>query len=991
MVLCVMTGAWAYAGLGRSEDPPFTVKVMVVKAVWPGAAITETMNLVTDKLEKKLEEVPYLDFVRSETKAGEVTLYVNLKQSVPPGRVADVWRQVRNKISDVWYAMPAGTQGPFFDDEFGQTYGVICALTGDGFTHREMRDYAEKIRARLLRVREVNKIELIGTIEEKIYIEFSVSEVSNLGLDASAVMRAIQAPNLVVPAGMVITDAERIMIRVSGAYRNAEDVARINLHTPRGFVRLGDIVKVIRRYADPPTTTFRFNGMPAIGLAVAMTPDGDILRLGNTIRRELTAVESGLPIGLDLHLVANQAEVVTTAVHGFMEALFEAIAIVLLVGFVALGLRAGLVVAVAIPVVLAITFTTMYLANIALQRISLGALIVSLGLLVDDAMITVEMMISKLEEGMDRVSAASYAYTTTAFPMLTGTLVTAAGFIPVGFARSNAGEYTSSLFWVIAIALLASWAVAILFSPVIGVYVLPRQIETKRHGAGRLVRAYRPVLLLCMRHPYAVICATVALFAVSVWGSTKLEDQFFPASDRPELVLSINLPQNVSLYATERAADQIERLLANDEDIVHWSFYVGRGAVRFYLPLEPPPPNEFMAQAVIVMKNLRARERVRARLAAALDRQFSDIIGRVVPLELGPPVGWPIKYRVSGEDPEAVRQVAFDVAKVINSDPHARAINFDWNEPIKVVRVNINQDKANQVGLTSDLVARSLNSVLTGVEVTQVRDATYLVDVISRSERSERINLATVRDLQIPLPSGQSVPLGDLANLEYTDEQPLIWRRNRLPTMTVQADLVGAQSSSVVDHLLPRMEELRAKLPEGYRIEVGGIVEESALSIASVAAVLPVLVIIMLVLLMVQLQSFQRVLLVVSVAPLGLIGIVAIMLASRTPMGFVAILGVIALIGIIIRNSVILIDQIETNIGAGQSAWNAVLDATIHRFRPIVLTAAAAMLGMLPIALDVFWGPMAFAIIGGLAVATLLTLIFLPALYIAWFRVRESK
>jgi len=991
MILCTVVGVLAYIGLGQSEDPPFTVKTMIVKAIWPGATITETMNIVTDTIEKKLEEVPNLDYVRSQTKAGETTIYVNLKDSIAPQRVADVWYQVRKKVLDVWHTMPAGTQGPFFNDEFGDTYGIIYALTSDGFTHRQMRDYAEKIRARVLRVPEVNKVDLVGTVDEKIYIEFSVGEISNLGLDANDIVRAIQAPNAVLPAGVVTTDKERIVIRVSGAYRNEEDVSRINLHTPRGFIRLGDIATVVRRYADPPTTMFRFNGKPAIGLAVAMSFDGDILRFGKAIRREIAVVGAGLPIGLDLHLVANQAVVVTTAVHGFMEALFEAIAIVLGVGFLALGLRAGLVVAVAIPIVLAITFTVMFVAGIALQRVSLGALIISLGLLVDDAMITVEMMIAKLEEGMDRVRAASFAYTTTAFPMLTGTLVTAVGFIPVGFARSDAGEYSSSLFWVIAIALLASWVVAILFSPVVGVYVLPKQIEKKEHAAGRFTRLFRRTLLVCMRHRYSVIGVTVVLFATSVLAASKLEDQFFPASDRPELVLSITLPQNASLYATQHAVEEIDRLLDNETDIVHRTFYLGRGPVRFYLPLEPPLPNEFIAQAVVVTKDVRTREQVRARLQVALREQFSDLVTRVAPLELGPPVGWPIKYRVSGEEPEVVRHLAFEVAKVISSDAFVRDVNFDWNEPIKTVRVNINQDKANQVGISSDVLARALNSVLTGIVVTQVRDATYLVDTIGRSKRAERIDLATIRDLQIQVPKGQSIPLSDLADIEYIDEQPVIWRRKRLPTITIQADLAGAQSAFVVKRLEPKVNDLRAKLPDGYSIEVGGIVEDSARAQASVVAVMPVMLIIMLILLMMQLQSFQRVLLVMSVAPLGLIGIVATMLATRTPMGFIATLGVIALIGIIIRNSVILIDQIETNIKAGQNAWDAVLDATMHRFRPIVLTAAAAILGMLPIALDVFWGPMAYAMIGGLAVATLLTLVFLPALYVAWFKLPVPK
>lgn len=985
--MCLVSGIWSYVQLGRSEDPNFTCRIMLLKVVWPGGTIAETTNLITNKLEKKLEEVPYLYFLRSQTKAGETTIYVSLRDAVPPHMVPDIWYQVRKKVLDVWYTMPPGAQGPFFNDEFGDTFGIIYALTGDDFSQREMQDYAEKIRAQLFRVPEVKKIDLVGAQDEKIYIEFSTGVISNLKIDTNEIIRAIQAPNQVLPSGLVVTDQELVSVRVSGAYRTEDDVRRINLHTAGGFVRLGDIATIVRRPADPPVMMFRFNGSAAIGLAIAMSDDGDVLRLGEAIKREVGKIEADLPIGLELHSVADQAQVVTTAVNGFTTALFEAIAIVLGVGFLALGLRAGLVVAVSIPVVLAITFAIMSFAGFALQRISLGALIVSLGLLVDDAVITVEMMIAKLEDGMDRIEAVSYAYSTTAFPMLTGTIVTAAGFIPVGFARSDAGEYSSSLFWVLAIALSVSWLVAVLFSPLAGIYLLPKELTKKHHDEGRLTRLFRSTLLYCLRRRYAVIGVTVLLFAVSLWGATRLDQQFFPASDRSELVLGINLPQNASIYATEHTVDEIEKFLGKDPDISHWSYYIGSGPPRFYLPLEPPLPNPFTAQAVIVTKDVLARERVRMRLLSLLDENFPDVVARVAPLELGPPVGWPIKYRVSGEDWQRVRQLSFEVARIISADSKTKNINFDWNEPIKVVRVEIDQDKANRVGLNPDAIARTLNAVLTGLTVTQLRDATYLVDVIGRSYRTERLDLRTLRDLQIQVAGGQSVPLSDLATLDYTETQPVIWRRNRLATITVQADLTEGQSDPVVRRLEPKMDVLRAKLPSGYGIEMGGIVEDSARAQASVAAVVPVMIVVMLVVLMVQLQSIQRLLLVISVAPLGLIGVVAVMLATSTPMGFIATLGVIALIGIIIRNSVILVDQIEANIASGQPAYDAVLDAATHRLRPIVLTAAAAMLGMLPIALDVFWGPMAYAMIGGLAVATLLTLVFLPALYIAWFRV----
>jgi multidrug efflux pump len=989
MILCAVAGVWAYLELGRSEDPPFTVKIMLVKAVWPGATVNETINLVTDKIEKKLEDVRALSFLRSETKAGETTIYVHLKGSVLPRQVPDIWYQVRKRVFDVWRTLPPGVLGPFFDDDFGDTFGIIYALTSDGFSQRDMRDEAEKIRARLLRVPEVSKVELIGAQDEQIHIEFSTAAVANLGVDRNEIIRAIQSPNAVAPSGVVTTANERIYIRLSGAYRSEADLRQINLHTRSGFLRLGDVATIARAYEDPPKRLFRFKGEPAIGIAVSMTEDGDILRLGKAVRQEVAGIQADLPIGLDLHSVADQAMVVTTAIHGFTKALFEAVVIVMAVGFLALGVRAGLVVAIAIPLVLGITFAIMWYAGIALQRVSLGALIISLGLLVDDAMITVEMMISKLEERMDRIKAASFAYTSTAFPMLTGTLVTVAGFIPVGFARSDAGEYSGSLFWVITIALLASWFVAVLFSPVVGVYLLPKEIPKKEHAEGRIVRLFRKSLLFSLHHRRAVIGATVALFVVSLFGAKFLKQQFFPASDRLELVLSVSLPQSASIYTTQKAAEQIEDLLRADADIAYWSFYVGSSPIRFYLPLQPGPPNEFSTHAVIMTRNAGVRDAVRSRLAKAVSENFPSAVARVAPLELGPPVGWPIKYRVSGEDPQRVRMLAFEMAKLVSTDPHVRNVNFDWNEPIKTVRVEVDQDKAKQVGLPSDELARALAAVMTGLEITQVRDSIYLVSVIGRSQHTERVDLSTLRNLQIQMPTGRSVPLGDIATLEYADEQPLIVREKRLPTITVQAELVGAESASVVAGLAPKVKQLQATLPARYSIEVGGIVEESARAEASIHAVVPAMLIIMLTILMLQLHSFQRLFLVISVAPLGLIGVVFVMLATGTPMGFIATLGVIALVGIIIRNSVILIDQIEVNIGQGENPWDAVVNATMHRVRPILLTAAAAMLGMVPIAFDVFWGPMAYAMVGGLATATLLTLVFLPALYAVWFKIPE--
>jgi len=991
MLACAVAGAFSYVALGRSEDPPFTIKTMVVKVLWPGATTTDTINLVTDRIEKKLEETPSLDYLRSYTKPGEAVIFVNLRDSTPPKDVAGIWYQVRKKVQDIATSLPSGVQGPFFNDEFGDTYSVIYAFTSEGFSYRELKDYIDKVRAQLLRVPDVNKVDLIGVQDEKIYIEFSTRTVASLGINQGDVVRSLQAQNAVAPAGLVTTDQERILLFVSGAFGDENDVRAVNIRTANGFIRLGDISQVTRAYADPPSAMFRFNGEAAIGLAVSMSPTGDVLQLGKDLARTMARVQNNLPLGIDVHLVADQPVAVDHAIRSFTKALFEAVAIVLAVSFISLGLRAGLVVAISIPLVLGITFATMDVLGIALQRVSLGALIIALGLLVDDAMITVEMMIAKLEEGMDRLKAAAFAYTSTAFPMLTGTLVTVAGFLPVGFAKSGAGEYSNSLFWVVAIALIASWFVAVLFAPLLGVWLLPRNLAAHRsaHGASRMDARVKGAIVAALRHRWIVIGGTLAIFALSLVGATRLQQQFFPESDRTELLVSLTLRQSASIEATRRTVDRFETLLRGDNDIARWSFYIGSGAVRFYLPMDVQLGNDFFAQAVVVAKDVAARDRLQVKLANALAKEFDDLTGRVTPLEMGPPVGWPIKYRVSGDDPLKLRAIAFEVANAVGNDPAARDVNLDWNEPVKVIRINIDQDVARLVGMTSEALARGIRTVVSGYTVTQIRDQTYLVDVVGRSQSDERKTLGTLRELQVLLDNGRRVPLAQIATLEYSDEYPMIWRRKRLPTITVQGDSVpGVQSATIVARLEPAIAAIRAKLPDGYTIDVGGTVEESSKGQRSVAAVVPVMLMTILTILMLQLQSFQRLVLVISVAPLGLIGIVAAMLPTGTPMGFIATLGVIALIGMIIRNSVILIDQIEHNIAAGADPWTAIVEATMHRLRPILLTAAAAILGMLPIARDVFWGPMAYAVIGGLAVATLLTLIFLPAFYAAWFRVR---
>jgi multidrug efflux pump subunit AcrB len=991
MIVAIVAGAWSYLHLGRSEDPPFTVKAMIVQAQWPGATMDDTISQLTDRLEKKLQEVPNLDYLRSFTLPGKTTVMVVLKDSTPPRAVPDSWYQVRKKMEDIRATLPRGTLGPFFNDEFGDTFGIIYGFTADGFTHRELRDHVETVRSRLLQVPDVAKIEVIGAQDERLYLEFSLQTLSGLGIDRLALIQALQAQNAVTPAGVVRTPHETIALRVSGGFTSEEDLRRVNFVFNGRIFRLTDLGVVKRTYADPPQPMFRVNGEPALGLGISMREGGDVLAVGRNIRQAMAEVATGLPVGIETRLVSNQPEVVNHAVGDFMKTLWEAIAIVMAVSLLSLGLRAGTVVALSIPLVLAVVFVVMDVFGIDLQRVSLGALIIALGLLVDDAMITVESMVSKLEDGYDKAKAAIYAYDHTHFPMGTGTLVTIIGFLPIGFAKSAAGEYTFSLFAVVAIALVVSWFVAAIYAPLIGVVLLSDKAARPAHKQpARLARGFRHVVETAMRWRWATVGVTLALFGLALAGAGLIPQQFFPPSDRNELVVDLKLPQNASIRATDRTTAQLEAALKDDPDVASFSSYVGQGAVRFYLPLNVQLPNDFFAQTVVITRDLAARERVRARLEQLFANDLPEAIARIYPLELGPPVGWPVQYRISGPNLEKLRDQAHRLAQVMGANPSLRKINFDWIEPGKSLHINVDQDQARLLGVSSQVLAETLNTVVSGALVTQMRDDIYLVDVLARAREEERVSLATLKTLQVPLPDGNTVPLMQVASIGFGQEYPLIWRRNRQPTLTVQAEVVGSvQPATVVQQLAPRIAELNNSLPAGYHITLGGAAEESTRSQLSVVAVLPLMLLLMLTVLMVQLRSFQRLFLVLSVAPLGLIGVVAAMLASGKPLGFVALLGVVALIGMIVRNSVVLVVQIEEEIAAGKHPWDAVLDATLNRTRPILLTAAAAVLGMVPIAPTVFWGPMAYAIMGGLTGATVLTLVFLPALYVLWFRVKE--
>ena len=992
MFVSVLAGIFSYMNLGRAEDPSFAIKTMVIQTRWPGATVDETMLQVTDRIEKKLEELDSLDYVQSYTRPGESTVFVFLKDTTEAKAIPQIWYQVRKKIDDIRGDFPQGIQGPGFDDEFGDVYGTIYAFTGDGFTMRQLRDYVEHVRTGIRDVPNRGKVMTIGEQDETFYLNFSTRKLAALGLDQQQVLQSLQAQNAVTPAGVIEAGPERMSVRTSGQFHTTEDLEAVNLRVNDRFYRLADIAEISRGYVDPAEPMFHYNGKPAIGLAIAMNDGGNIQAFGQQLQQRIEDLTAELPLGVDVHMVSDQAQVVEVAVGGFTSALFEAVIIVLGVSFISLGLRAGLVVAISIPLVLALVFVFMEFAGIAMQRVSLGALIIALGLLVDDAMITVEVMITRLEMGESKEEAATFAYHSTAFPMLTGTLVTVAGFVPIGLNNSSAGEYTFTLFAVIAVAMLVSWVVAVLFAPVLGVHILSAKVKPKPEKPGRLAHAFDTGLLWCMRHRWLTIGATVLMFVLSVFGLGLVQNQFFPSSDRPEILVDLNLPQNASIAETLKVTQRFEDTLKGDPDIVRWSSYIGEGAIRFYLPLDQQLQNPFFAQLVIVSTGLESRDALMARLEKRLRDDFVGVGTFVHTLELGPPVGQPLQYRVSGPNIDQVRKHAIDLATVLDANTNVGEINFNWNEPGKVLRIDIAQDKARQYGLSSEDVARVMNSIVSGAAVSQVKDDIYLINIVGRAVGTERDSPETLLNLQITTPSGTSIPLLAFASVRYELEQPLIWSRDRIPTLTLKASVRGSmQPTDLVADLKPAIDKFAADLPRGYTLQTGGTVEQSAKAQGPIAHVVPLMLFLMATFLMIQLQSVQKMFLVASVAPLGLIGVVLALVPTGTPMGFVAILGVLALVGIIIRNSVILVTQIDQFERDGYDPWHAVVQATEHRRRPILLTAAAASLGMIPIAREVFWGPMAYAMIGGIIIATLLTLLFLPALYVAWYKIREPK
>ncbi|MGA8969341.1 MAG: efflux RND transporter permease subunit, partial [Pseudolabrys sp.] len=935
MIVAVLAGLFAFVRLGRNEDPSFVIKTMVVQAAWPGASVDDMLKQVTERLERTLQETPKLDFLRSFTRAGVTTIFVNLKDNTAAKEIPDIWYHVRKSIGDMRHTLPAGVVGPGFNDEFGDTFGIIYGFTADGFTHRELRDYVEDVRSKLLHVRDVSKIEILGAQDEKIFVEFSMEELASLGIDRSALIAALQAQNVVQPAGSIQTGNETLSLRVSGAFRSEQDVANVNFAFGGRMLRLSDIAQIRRGFADPPQPLFRVNGQPAIGLAIAMREGGDILALGKNIQQAMADATAQLPLGIEPKLVADQAATVESAISEFMTSLWQAVGIILAASFVSLGLRPGLVIALAIPLTLVVVFSVMQISSIDMQRISLGALIIALALMVDDAMTTTDAMLTRLAQGDDKVQAATFAFRTYAFAMLAGTLVTIAGFVPVGFAASGAGEYTFTLFAVVTIALIASWFVAVLFTPLLGVAILAPPKAASSSEPGWVFRTYRAFLTGALRVKWLTLAVTIAMFVASLFAIRLIPNQFFPSSDRPELLVDMTLPQNASIFASETVARRLDDILKGDPDVARWSTNVGRGAIRFYLPLNVQLPNNFFSQAVVVAKDVSARERLRAKLEKVLAEEFPSLVSRVSTLELGPPVGWPVQYRVSGPEIAQVRDIALKLAQVVAKNPQVVHVNFDWFEPARQVRIQIDQNEARLLGLSSQALAGVLNTVISGSAITQVRDDIYLVDVIMRATDEQRVSLDTLRSIQVPLPNGRTVPLSQFATFQYDQEQPLVWRRDRIPTLTVQADVrTGVLPETVVEALAPSIAELSKTLQRPYQIVVGGVVEDSAKAQASVIAVVPAMLMIMFTVLMVQLRSFSRLFIVLSVGPLGLIGVVGALLLSGKPLGFVAILGILALLGMITKNAVILIGQIEAEQSQGKSVWQATVDASSTRFRP---------------------------------------------------------
>ncbi len=1005
IAVMLIGGMLSYKNLGQDEDPPFTFRIMVVQAFWPGATALQMANQVTDKLERKLQETPYIDEISSYSKPGQTLIMLSLRESTPPKETGNAWYQVRKKVGDIAGTLPQGVIGPTFNDEFGDTYGSIFALSGDGFTYAEMKDYADFVRQQLLRVGKVSKVELFGVQDEKIDIEFSHQKFAQLGIPFEQIVNQIATQNTVEATGTLVTPTDNLQVRVTGALATVKDLENLELRAGGTTFRLGDFATIRRGYQDPPRDKMRFNGKDVIGLGVSMEKGGNIIEMGKALEETVSSLKTKLPVGIELDRVSDQPQAVTASVGEFVHTLIEAVLIVLAVSFLALGLhtkpklrldvRPGLVVALTIPLVLAVTFLFMRMLNIDLHKISLGALIIALGLLVDDAIIAVEMMVRKMEEGLSRLEAATFAYTSTALPMLTGTLITVAGFVPIGLAQSTAGEYTFSLFSVNAIALIMSWVVAVVFTPYIGYLLLKVQPHAPgEHGHEVFdtpgFRKFRAVVTWCVTWRKTTIAATLVIFALGVYGFNFIEKQFFPDSSRPELMVEMWSPEGTAFTANEAQVKKFEAFIRKQPGVVSVTSYVGTGSPRFYLPLDQIFPQSNVSQIVVLPKDLRARAELHKKITQVFHDDFPEVRGRVKLLPNGPPVPYPVQFRVTGTEVDKVRAIADQVKGIVRANASAVGTNDNWNESVKVLRLDLDQDRMRALGVTTQTVMRAANTILSGTVVGQFREGIRLIDIQVRQPLAERQTIEILNNTNVPTASGRSVPISQLARVEFVWEPGVVWRLGREWAITVQADVVeGIQGPTVSGQINPQLADLRARLPAGYKIEEKGAAADSGEAEQSIAANLPLALFLIFTLLMLQLHSFSRALLVFLTGPLGVAGAAFALLLLGRPLGFVANLGIIALFGMIIRNSVILVDQIEQDIKAGAAPWDAIVESAVRRCRPILLTAAAAALAMIPLSRSVFWGPMAVAIMGGLVLATALTLLFLPALYAAWFRVKK--
>lgn len=993
LLVVAIAGVFSFKKLGQLEDPNFSVPSMTAMVIWPGATAQQMQDQVLNRMEKKFEQIDHFEKVVTFARQGFGGMTLTVKGGTSRADQREAWYQARKKLNDLKLEMPDGVVGPIVNDEYGDVYGLMYAVKGDGINHAELSDAAEDIKRSMLKVPMVKKVDVIGKQAKRVFVEFSHERLAKLGITPLAIAESLRSQNALLPAGQIDTQSDRVMVRVSGQFKNLDDIRNVPVATAGRTIRLGDIASVKLGYEEPATYTVRHNGQPVLMLGVSMTNDGNIVELGAAMEQAVAQIQAELPHGIELERVADQPTTVKDAIWDFERSLMEALIIVIAVSLVSLGWRAGLVVATSVPLVLGAVALLMLAMGWNLERISLGSLIIALGLLVDDAIIAIEMMVVKMESGWDRAKAAAFSYQSTAMPRLTGALVTAAGFLPIGLSKSTTGEYAGGIFWIVGAAVLFSWVCSGIFTPYLAVKMLPADFGKHHAGSaydGKFYRRLRDMIDWSIERRWVVIAITVGALVLALGAMKWVPQQFFPNSSRPELVVDLRLKEGSSFAATTEQVKRMEALLAKDEDVKFFTAYTGAGAPRFYLALNPELPNPGFAQFVVMTKDLDARERVRSRLMATVDQQFPEAWVRVTRLELGPPVGFPVQFRVVGPDTQKVREIAREVEQVVASNAKVRDVQLDWNDPVRALKLELDQDKARALGLTSAEVSLVTQSVLNGAPLSQLRDQDDLIDIVARAVPGERLNLDGLKDINLHTRAGTVVPLSQVASVRYELEEPVLWRRNRDMAITVRADVKdGEQGVSVTQEIVPLLKDIQAKLPSGYRVDVGGAVEEADKANKALMAVAPLMLVTILALLMFQLKDFSRMWMVMLTAPLGLIGVVPALLAFQAPLGFVAILGIIALGGMIMRNSVILIDQVQIEIDAGRDPWNAVLDAAIHRSRPVVLAAAAAVLAMIPLTRSVFWGPMAIAIMGGLTVATLLTIFFVPALYAAWFKVRR--